>query len=117
METKRKMVFLEPFIINKIDKFIKEYVPHTRGRVINIVVSLFLLLEQDTQKQYINKAKDYIKNSDHLDFGVKYGEKRKGKKAVAVFISSKLEKKFSKYNDKILIIAALLYVGIIKDGE
>lgn len=117
MDTKRKMVFLEPFIINKIDTFIKEYVPHTRGRVINIVVSLFLLLEQDTQNQYINKAKEYIKNSNHLDFGVKYGERRKGKKAVAVFISSNLEKKFSKYNDKILIIAALLYVGIIKDGE
>ena len=117
MQLKRKQVFLEPVIIEKIDYFINKYVSHTRGRVVNLVVSLFLLLDLKTQRTYIQRAENYIKSSDQLDFGVKFGERRKGKISLAVFISSPLEKKFEKYNDKVLIIASLLYVGIIKEGD
>lgn len=117
METRRKYLFLEPYIIEKIDNFITNYVSGTRGRIINIVVSLFLLIDESVRKQYEILAKDYIEQSPYLDFGVKYGEVRKGKVSVQLYISSTLEKEFNKYNNKVLVVAALLYVGILKGGE
>ncbi|MDU4468585.1 MAG: hypothetical protein E7J02_08775 [Staphylococcus warneri] len=117
MQTRRKYIFLEPYLVEKIDYFIENYVAGTRGRIVNVVISLFLLLDKNLRKQYEILAKDYIEESPHLDFGVKYGEVRKGKITVQLYISSRLEKEFNKYNNKVLVVAALLYVGIIKGGE
>lgn len=117
MKSKRKTVHLDKSIIEDVDDFINKYVNHTRGRVINIVTSLFLLLDKKKQKKYLVKAKNYIKKSPNIDEGVGYGERRKGKTAVQFFISDELEKQFNSQNNKQLIIAALIYVGIIKDGE
>jgi hypothetical protein len=113
MKTQRKYLFLEPFLVERIDYFINNYVSSTRGRIVNIVVSCFLLLDENVRKQYENLAEDYIENSPHLDFGVKYGEVRKGKISVQLYISSTLEKEFNKYNNKVLVVASLLYVGIL----
>ena len=117
MHTRRKYLFLEPYLVDKIDYFIDNYVSGRRGRIVNVVISLFLLLDKNVRKQYEILAKDYIEESPHLDFGVKYGEVRKGKISVQLYISSRLEKEFNKYNNKVLVVAALLYVGIIKGGE
>lgn len=113
MQTQRKYLFLEPFLVEKIDYFLNNYVAATRGRIVNIVVSLFLLLDKNVRKQYEDLAEDYIENSSYLDFGVKYGEVRKGKILIQLYISSTLEKEFNKYNNKVLVVAALLYVGIL----
>ncbi|EVX44264.1 hypothetical protein U271_01826 [Staphylococcus aureus F70893] len=117
MQTRRKYLFLEPFLVEKIDYFINNYVSGTRGRIINIVVSLFLLIDENVRKKYENLANEYIEKSPHLDYGVKYGEVRKGKVSIQLYISSTLEKEFNKYNNKVLVVAALLYVGILKGGE
>lgn len=117
MKTKRKTVHLDESIIEDLDRFINTYVPHSRGRVINIVISLFLLLPKQTQNKYLNDARHYIESSKDIDEGIRYGERRKGKIAVQFFISEVLEKQFNSHNNKRLIIAALMYVGIIKDGE
>lgn len=117
MESKRKIVFLEPVIVDQIDEFIENYASKPRGRAINLVVSLFLLLDEETQKVYEEKALRYIESNDRISYGLKYGEVRIGRIEVQLFISKKLEDKFLKYNTKTLIVASLLYVGILKDGE
>ncbi|PTJ36439.1 hypothetical protein [Staphylococcus simulans] len=114
MNKRRKYLFLEPILVEKIDYFIENYVSGNRGRIINIVVSLFLLLDEKVRKQYEVLAKDYIENTPEVDYGVKYGEVRKGKICLQLYISSTLEKEFDKYNNKVLVVAALLYVGILK---
>ncbi|HDG8789451.1 hypothetical protein [Staphylococcus capitis] len=117
MKTHRKYLFLEPYLVERIDYFINNYVSSTRGRIINVVVSLFLLLDKSKRKEYEILAKDFIETSPHMDFGVKYGEVRKGKVSIQLYLSSRLEKEFNEYNNKVLVVASLLYVGIIKGGE
>lgn len=114
LKKRRKYLFLEPILVEKIDYFLENYVSGNRGRIINIVVSLFLLLDDNVRKQYEILAKDYIDNTPEVDYGVKYGEVRKGKICLQLYISSTLEKEFDKYNNKVLVVAALLYVGILK---
>ena len=110
-------LYLEPSIVSELDEFINKYVSNPRGRVINLIVSLFLLLDKKTQRHFEQRANQYIDSSTEISYGTKYGEKRKGKIEMQLFISHALNEKFDEYNDKVLIIASLLYVGILKDKE
>ncbi|MFW2451755.1 hypothetical protein ACN0TX_11960 [Staphylococcus cohnii] len=117
MKSKRKIIFLDKAIINDVDDFINKYVPNSRGRVINIVTSLFLLLPEKEQTEYLERSRKLIKSSNLIDEELANSRNtRKGKIEVQIYISQVLEENFKLHKEKELILASLIYVGIVKDG-
>lgn len=117
MNSKRKVIFLDEVILKDVDNFISHYVPNPRGRVINVVTSLFLLLKTKEQEDYLVRARNLIQTSKDITTPLDSRMSRKGKIPVELNASNVLNKAFTLHNEKELILAALIYVRIVKDGE
>ncbi|WP_341775919.1 hypothetical protein [Staphylococcus hyicus] len=116
METKRTIIYVDQIIIDEIEKFTSEAISMPRGKVINIAISFLLQFDKKEIKKYISKAYKYI---DYHKINIKeeYGEKRKNKKETQLQCSPRVSEMFSKYHYKVVVIAALIFVGILKDGD
>ncbi len=117
MESKRIIVHLDPYIIDILNEFINTYTNQPRGRIISIVVSLFLKQNKQVQKEYLKKSKDFVKNSTKVTPGIKYGDISKGKQSVNLFVSGYLYERLNIDEKKYLVIAAMMFVGLITDKE
>lgn len=113
MQDIRKIVYLEPCIIKEIDNFRKNYAMYYRGQVVNMCVGLFGLISLDEQRVYFEKALSYIEDKHIRTSFNKSGYKRNGNVSIQMHISNKQYALFEYNDDKIIIIAALLYVHIL----
>lgn len=114
MKSKRITIYLDPFLIKIIDDFRFTYTDQHRGRIISIVVSFLIDQEQKIQDHYLKLSKAYIDNHDEISPGVTYGEISLGMYSVNLFVNDKLYKIFKDSQKKYIIVAAMIYVGLIK---
>jgi len=110
----RKIIYLEPDIIDKIDEFREIYAFYYRGQILNMVIGLFGLLNNDEQTDYFEQAHQYVAHHHIRTDYNKLGLKREGNIPVQMKISSNQNTFFKHNDDKIVVIAALLYAQILK---
>lgn len=113
-KTETIIVYLDKYIINLIDSFQVKYINHPRGKLISSALAFYLSQESQTIETYMNKAISLIENTGELDKGVSYGTKRKGKVRVNLYLKPTLAKELRGNDKKIVIIASLIYVGLIQ---
>lgn len=131
METNRITLYLDKYIVDTLDSFIDKYTPQSRGRVINIVLSIYISQDPEVQKQYMELAKKFTEERKDITSGLEYDDLRKGKKRVNLFVTDYLYEKMNKHKNektnkkkkksedtnkekkKMLVVASLLYVGLI----
>lgn len=116
METKRTIIYVDQLIIDEIEKFTSEVISMPRGKVINIAISFLLQFDNEKINEYITRAYKYI-DKHNINIKEEYGEKRKNKKETQLQCSPRVTEMFNKYHYKVVVIASLLFVGILKDGD
>lgn len=117
LEYKRKVVYLEPIIIRSVDLFRNDYVSYYRGQIINTIVGLFCNISDDEKDIFIKEAVDYVKTYNiYTSFNqTKYI--RKDNIPIQMLISKKQSTLFACNDDKIVIVAALLYARILNNRK
>lgn len=130
METKRITLYLDKYIVDTLDSFIKKYTPQSRGRVINIVLGIYVSQDPAIQQEYMELAKRYAKERKDETASTEHDDIQKGKKRVNLFVTDYLYEKLNKEKNekpkkpkneetnkekkKMLVLAALLYVGLLQ---
>lgn len=114
MTTKTEIIYLDKYITNHIDSLRDNYINHPRGKIISIALGFYFTQDKETQDKYLEKATNLIKNSSQLELGNTYGTVRKGKIRTNLYLKEELANKFKGHNKKIVVLASLMYVGLIK---
>lgn len=114
MTTKTEILYLDKYITNKIDEFRNHYTNQHRGRIITVALGLYFMQDQKKQDKYYTKASNFYKNSKQLDLYSTYGSVRKGKVRTSLEIKPEISKNLKGKNFKIVILASLMYIGLIK---
>lgn len=117
MEYERKVIYLEPIIIRSVDSFRNDYVSYYRGQIINTLVGLFCNISDDEQQIFIEEAVDYVKTYDIYTSFNQTNYIRKDNIPIQMLISEKQSTLFAYNDDKIVIVAALLYARILNNGK
>lgn len=113
MQDYRKVVYLEPCIIQAVDTFRTTYADYYRGQIINTFTGLFCSVGGNIQQEFIQKAHDYVVKHRIYTDEKPNGFKRKLNVPIQMNISQKQFTLFDQNDDKIIIIAALLYANIL----
>lgn len=117
--TKKKsqvvIVYLDPYITDKLDEVIDQSSNHARGNLISSALS-FLVYQGDTViKNYIEKANKLIEKSSQIDGKKKFGSIRVGKNRINLNLKPSLAEYFKDYDKKVFVLAALIFVKVIKN--
>lgn len=114
MANKTVVIYLDKFITNEIDYLNEFYTNHPRGKIISIALSFYFIQSKKVQEDYLKKATELVKNSSQLDSGKEYGSRRIGKVRTSLYLREELLAEFKSENKKIVVLASLMYVGLIK---
>lgn len=107
MLTERKMLRFEPEFITLLNQNVCQHIGYSPGRCFAVMLSLFNTLPIETRDKYISLAKYYSKHyKKHNSYETIY---------VQINISKKLSRLFKKNNDRIIIIAVLLYHNVLTE--
>lgn len=116
--TKKKseivIVYLDPYITEKIDEVIEQSSNHVRGNLISSALS-FLVYQGDSEvKKYVEIARKLADKTAHIDTTRTFGYIRVGKIRINLNLKPELASYFKIYDKKLLVLAALIFVQVIK---
>lgn len=114
MTTKVEIIFLDKYITDRLDHMIEMYINHPRGKVISIALSFYFMQNKKVRNEYYEKAVNLIKHSSQIDFGNEYGSMRVDKVRTNLYVKEELSAKLKGTNKKVVVLASLIYVGLIK---
>lgn len=101
----RKILRFEPLFIDLLNQHVCYHIDYSPGRCFGVMLALFNDLPKQQQSFWINKAKDVSKQyTEHTTYELK---------PVQIKLSSQLAHLFHKNNDRIIIIAVLLYHNVL----
>jgi len=116
--TKKKsqvvIVYLDPYITEKLDEVIEQSSNHVRGNLISSALS-FLVYQGDSEvKKYVKIARKMAENTPLIDTTRTFGYIRVGKIRINLNLKPALAEYFKIYDRKLLVLAALIFVKVIK---
>lgn len=109
------IVYLDPYITDKLDEVIEQSSNHVRGNLISSSLSFLVYQGEEEIKKYVEKAKKLVKQSSRIDRGDKFGTIRVGKVRINLNLKPELADYFKEYDKKMLVLAALMFVKVIKN--
>jgi hypothetical protein len=109
------IVYLDPYITGKLDEVIEQSSNHVRGNLISSSLSFLVYQGEAEIEKYIAKAQKLVEKSSQIDRGKKFGTIRVGKVRINLNLKPALANYFKTYDKKLLVIAALLFVKVIKN--
>lgn len=116
--TKKKsqvvIVYLDPYITDKLDEVIQQSSNHARGNLISSALSFLVYQGDETIKKYLYKAYALIEKSTQIDNSKEFGTIRIGKNRINLNLKPSLAAYLKEYDKKVFILAALIFVKVIK---
>lgn len=109
------IVYLDPYITDKLDEVREQSSNHVRGSLISSSLSFLVYQGEDEIEKYVAKAYKLVTKSSSIDSGKTFGTIRVGKNRINLNLKPSLASYFKDYDKKILVIAALMFVKVIKD--
>ena len=109
------IVYLDPYITDQLDKVIEMSSNHARGNLISSALSFLVFQGDDVVKAYIDKANKLIEKSNQIDISNQFGSIRVGKNRINLILKPSLADLFKKYDKKTFVLAALMFVKVIKN--
>lgn len=109
------IVYLDTYITDRLDEVIDTLSNHVRGNLISSSLTFLIYQGKEEIEKYIDKADKLIKNSNNIDRGDKFGTIRVGKVRINLNLKPELAEYFKIYDKKLLVLAALMFVKIIKN--
>lgn len=108
------IVYLDPYITDKLDEVIEQSSNKNRGNLISSALSFLVYQGEDVIEKYVKNANELIINSENIDRSRKFGAIRLGKNRVNLIIKPSLAEYFDRYDKKLLVLGALMFVKVIK---
>lgn len=109
------IVYLDPYITDKLDEIIQQSSNHARGNLISSALSFLVYQGDEIIKKYVNKANELIAKSSQIDRSKKFGSIRVGKNRINLNLKPSLANYFKDYDKKVFVLAALIFVKVIKN--
>ena len=109
MLTKRKILRFEPIFIDILNKHVCQYINYSPGRCFTVMLSLFGQITVEQQSYWFEKAYNVSKQfKTHNSYQLI---------PVQIQISKKLGQLFYQNDDRIVIVAVLLYHDVLIDKK